>query len=214
MLIAGVPAVEMRDALRRLRDSIWPFGALMHELKMEEPLAASVLHQLLAQGLVEVAFESARERCYALTMDGTALALASASRPIKRKTADRLLAELLRRAKEINGDPGYAHYVAKVFVFGSYLTDRPDLGDVDVAVEIAPKFADPEAQAAAAQRYAEEAEGTPGRRFTGYLESLFASEIDIGKRLKSSSQYLSIHPTSDPAFGTAAPRLLYEYTPS
>lgn len=55
---------------------------------------------------------------------------------ISRKTADRLVSEVVERAKEINASPypKFMHFVKKIAVFGSYLTDKKKLGDVDIAV--------------------------------------------------------------------------------
>ncbi len=55
---------------------------------------------------------------------------------ISRKTADRIVSEVVERAKEINAAPypKFMHFVKKIAVFGSYLTDKEKLGDVDIAV--------------------------------------------------------------------------------
>lgn len=55
---------------------------------------------------------------------------------ISRKTADRIVAEVVERAKEINTSsyPKFMNFVKKVVVFGSYLTNKEKLGDVDIAV--------------------------------------------------------------------------------
>lgn len=55
---------------------------------------------------------------------------------ISRATADRIISEVVERAKEINASPypKFMHFVKKIAVFGSYLTDKEKLGDVDIAV--------------------------------------------------------------------------------
>ena len=55
---------------------------------------------------------------------------------ISRKTADRIVSEVIERAKEINASsfPKFMLSVKKIAVFGSYLTDKEKLGDVDIAV--------------------------------------------------------------------------------
>jgi len=55
---------------------------------------------------------------------------------ISRKTADRIISEVVERAKAINASPypKFMHSVEKIAVFGSYLTDKEKLGDVDIAV--------------------------------------------------------------------------------
>ena len=57
---------------------------------------------------------------------------------IKRETADRILKKMVQTAEEINSAPEtqFMYFVSKVVVFGSYLTEKERLGDIDVAVEI------------------------------------------------------------------------------
>lgn len=55
---------------------------------------------------------------------------------ISRKTADKILSEVVERAKEINASPypKFTLFIEKIAVFGSYLTDKEKLGDVDIAI--------------------------------------------------------------------------------
>lgn len=64
---------------------------------------------------------------------------------VSRKTAQRLNAELSVRASGIDDDPRFIYGVARLAVFGSYVSsDKPKLGDIDIAVELGPKEKDPE----------------------------------------------------------------------
>jgi len=55
---------------------------------------------------------------------------------IKRTTADRVIKEIIERAKEINNDDSYTYGVKALYVFGSYLTtDKPMIGDLDILVD-------------------------------------------------------------------------------
>jgi hypothetical protein len=47
--------------------------------------------------------------------------MASAARPVFRKTAERVLAEFLERAKEIKESDTYLYMVNRVIMFGSML---------------------------------------------------------------------------------------------
>src|SRR5262249_37500822 len=61
------------------------------------------------------------------------------------KTAQRLIAELTIRASEIDADPRFIYGVTRLAVFGSYVSsDKPKLGDIDIAVELGPKEKDSE----------------------------------------------------------------------
>ena len=59
---------------------------------------------------------------------------------MKRSTAERLLRELIGRVESIQGDDSLAYRVSDLVLFGSYLSDREDLGDLDVAVNIVRRF--------------------------------------------------------------------------
>lgn len=71
---------------------------------------------------------------------GSRFANAMAAKPIKRKTAEKAIANLIARAKEINKSSKYLCRVEKMTVFGSYLSDKTVLNDVDVEVIIENKF--------------------------------------------------------------------------
>ncbi len=61
---------------------------------------------------------------------------------LSRKRADELIGELLGRVELVNEDPQYIFGISRVSVFGSYLTDKEKLGDLDIAVEVGPKCRD------------------------------------------------------------------------
>ena len=86
---------------------------------------------------------------------------------VTRETADRLLDNLLTRAKEIDADPQYLYGISRLAVFGSYLTAKDKLGDIDIAVELGPKERVPERhwEACAEQRK----NGPRGQSFIEYL---------------------------------------------
>ncbi|WP_238703487.1 hypothetical protein [Arthrobacter sp. TS-15] len=80
------------------------------------------------------------------TILGNALAMAGFGKPITRKTADRLVAGLLERARDYNADGGKPLFVERLRIFGSYL--RPDvdpLGDVDVELIFGRRITEPKA---------------------------------------------------------------------
>ena len=62
---------------------------------------------------------------------------------VTRARAEVLLRDLLDRARAINEDPYYLFGVGRIEVFGSYInSDKPKLGDVDLAVGLGPKEPD------------------------------------------------------------------------
>jgi len=60
-----------------------------------------------------------------------------------RTAAERLLDEFLQRIAALNEDSRFLARVERAIVFGSYLSGGDQLGDVDVAVHLVPRSADP-----------------------------------------------------------------------
>lgn len=208
MMIVGVPAIQLRDALKGYIGTIGT-EYLASKLKVSAEKGRHIAEQLLAEGYLEVEMEHHGETYYCLTMKGAALQLASAAKPIKRATAERLVQEIIERATAINAEPSYLYRVTKLLVFGSYLTDSPTLGDVDIAVELTPKIADPDEFSAAAFKYTSDA-AAAGKRFSSFFQRLFWPQEEIERTLKN-SPYVSLHPTTDGVLKTAATRVIYEH---
>ena len=97
--------------------------------------AARVLSQLQEAGFVE----SVRGYWEATTK-GSALAMATAASPLRRETADRLVAEIVNRARLMNADSRWAYRVRTLVLFGIYArgVERPN--DVDIGCELHPRW--------------------------------------------------------------------------
>jgi predicted nucleotidyltransferase len=57
-----------------------------------------------------------------------------------RGRAEPILAGLLRRVEEVNATPHYLFRIPTVIVYGSYVRGEALLGDVDIAVDLEPKW--------------------------------------------------------------------------
>ncbi|UKA73458.1 hypothetical protein [Arthrobacter sp. FW306-06-A] len=146
-VIAGLPAPAAREFLRRIRfadfDEEWALFLL-------SSLGASGPHSTLLgfedAGYIERAeYSHGSQRWWRSTTLGNALAMASFGKPITRKTADRLVAELIERAKAYNADPTKPCFVQRLRIFGSYLDTAVDpLGDVDVELVLGQRTTDPQ----------------------------------------------------------------------
>lgn len=144
--LEGLSLLEIRNILRSLYVSDAAFGVELIAARLPGPArprtvakatAQRLIDGLIASDLVRLADKPKRaDDRYVLTDTGMSLRAASATRRFKRERADKAVARLLEVVAEINADPIYMHDVASVAVFGSYLTTEPDLGDVDVAVEL------------------------------------------------------------------------------
>lgn len=69
------------------------------------------------------------------------LASARIGNPLTRKKADELIAKALANANKLNSEPTETseygtYWITKIAVFGSYLQDSEELGDLDIAWEV------------------------------------------------------------------------------
>lgn len=195
-LIAGYPAIEVRDFLRRYRFTGFFTEAAEFDLALKPKAAAAFLNKLVNLGFIRGTGKSNGRKSFEVTSNGQALANASAARPIHRRTAERVLAQFLERVHRVNSTQAYAYRVEAVVLFGSMLTDTERLGDVDVAIRLEPKVIDENAQEqwCAARRRAAEAKG---RNFYGVLDWAMWPTQEILLQLKARSSSLSLHDFSD-----------------
>jgi hypothetical protein len=207
-VIAGVPAMELRKALRKLGGwGAWDVASLAEALGVDEAPAAQTLSALIADGYVQIKFEQDGCPYYETTVKGNALALASARKPITRAAADRLVQEAVARVEAINASPEFAYGVRKLIVFGSYLTEVAELGDVDLALELVPRFADKDRQAEAEHRRVEEARRS-GKRLRSFLDRLAWPREEIFKEVKGGRMAISLHPSTDAVLATTQTKVL------
>jgi len=111
---------------------------------------------------------------------------------ISRKTADRIVSEVVERAKEINASPypKFMHFVKKIAVFGSYLTDKEKLGDVDIAVLFERR------EEVARGNYEDDADECiriHNKNVYDFFQGLFFPEMIVKQTLQNRSKSLSIH---------------------
>lgn len=59
---------------------------------------------------------------------------------VSRKRADQLIEALLIEVERINNDPLPWYDVTKLSIFGSYLSSKSVLGDLDIAVRTTPRW--------------------------------------------------------------------------
>lgn len=148
--IGGQPIARVRDFFRTYRRQEITASSIEHHFALSRPRARTLSTVLERAGYLEPASGTRgyrSERAWTTTRLGEQLANATAAPPITRQTADRLLGELLERIRAVNEGP-YAYRVQRAFVFGSYLLpERDRLGDLDVALDLRPRFPDASEQA-------------------------------------------------------------------
>jgi len=121
--------------------------------------------------------------------------------PMRRTTADTLLAQVLERVAVVNAPTSpYAYQVASVWVFGSYLkgADRPN--DLDIAVQLKARYDDQRQ----AQTKEERREGCPDHIARVWLDRLSWPETEVQRFLKSGSPRISLHDDDDLAWVIAS----------
>ncbi len=191
--IAGQPALTIRKFLQRNNTyASIPLNAIEEELKVNSSTAKQIFQDLCRLGYIEPTDESDEENRWCVTTKGSALAGASAQKPIKRKTAERLIQQFLEQVEGINQSKEYAFRVTKVVAFGSYVSDSPDLGDIDLAITLEPVYNDQEKQRAIDNERREKAIEA-GRYFKNLFERVAWPQIEIWRILKNRSPYISLH---------------------
>jgi len=68
--------------------------------------------------------------------------MATAASPLRRETAERLIAEIIERARSINNDEKWSYRIGRLVVFGSFLGGEERPNDVDIACELRPRWSD------------------------------------------------------------------------
>jgi predicted nucleotidyltransferase len=130
----GYPAVQVRQLMRETVGRSVTLRYVQEILKCSDSSARRVMKSLEAEGLIRPVYDH-----FEPSMKGSALAMAKAAPPLRRGTADRLITEVINRARSVNGDESWAYRVRRLVVFGSCArrVDRPN--DVDIACELLPR---------------------------------------------------------------------------
>jgi len=115
--------------------------------------------------------------------------MAQKSSGILRSTAKKLLESIAQRAKEANDNPDFVYSVARIVVFGSYInTDKEKLGDLDVAVELVPRYEGDDLARAEAEAF-----NRRGPQTYSIIDRLFFAHYEVERYLRNKSKCLSLH---------------------
>ncbi len=192
-IIAGLPALTIRKFLQnnQIHDSI-PLEAIEKELEVSPTAAQQIFQDLCELGYIIPTNETGQEVRWHVTTKGNGLAGASARKPITRKTAERIVKQFLERVEHINQSSEYAYRVRQVIIFGSYVSDSPDLGDVDFAITLEPKYSDQDKQRAIENERREKA-SEAGKNFKDFFEQLIWPQEEVRRILKNRSPSISLH---------------------
>jgi hypothetical protein len=138
-VVACFPARKIRELLRQSVDSLSVRHATkILEIKTEQALR--LLERLERSVFLErnPALPNSKQS-WKRTVKGGAPANALFSTPVSRRSAEKTMSEFLDRVQQVNCNSRFLYRVRKVVVFGSFLSDVPLVGDVDLAVDLCPK---------------------------------------------------------------------------
>jgi predicted nucleotidyltransferase len=196
-MIGDLPALSARRFMQRHRDTVFAAESLKdHFPEMPDDALHRTWSVFLETGYIEFREERNGRSWYEMTTKGNALAQASAAQPISRKTAKKKLHEFMRRVEEINQNEEYAFTVVRVALFGSMLSDSPEVSDIDLAIELKARFSDKQAFRDHQQRRVELALSN-GKSFRTFVERALWPRHEILFFLKARSRVFSIHETED-----------------
>lgn len=167
---------------------------IVRRLKMEKSAVRNTIHHLLQEEyMVWQQLGNNSKRLYVLesTDKGRRFGISKANPPISREKAEVLLLELIERAKEINGNSDLVYYVARLKVFGSYLSDKKVLGDLDVGYKLEQKYVGNEITRRSNQRI--ELALKMGRHFRSSIEKFSWPRREVEKFLRTRKKGLSLH---------------------
>jgi hypothetical protein len=191
--IAGIPVLKVRKLMRR-RD----FNELeaAHFLEVSPPLRVyEVLDRLIDEGYAEwVGHHAFEHGPYRASDQGLRLANASAAKPITRATVERKLNEFLERVRVANSRKEFLFGVRRAWVFGSYLSDKERLSDLDLNLEMVCKI--PKGKFGQYRELMKErvrAAIIAGRTFSNSSQQSMWPETEVLLFLKNRSHVYSFH---------------------
>jgi len=207
-IIAGFPAIIARDFLMKFMDRLFTADDVVHHFKTDTSAATVIIKNLMEIEYVEPV-EIRKNQFWSVTTAGRTLALASAAKPILRKTADKKIAELLERVAIINSSNHYVYAVTKVVVFGSYLSEQDRINDVDIAIALEKKTMSAARFEDLCKRSIQKAQ-KDGRRFSTQVEMIYWPQQEVHLFLKSRSKAISLHSLHDEVLSTAKQKVVFE----
>jgi hypothetical protein len=194
--IAGQPALAIRELLKKTQTYGGTLSDIANQLHVDQKTAQEIFDTLCAEGYIEPVEtpDNADENdiYWQNTLNGNSLAIATARKPIARQTAERLLNEFLQRVKEINDCADYAYYVKQVVIFGSYLSDSPNLGDIDLAIWVEHRYNDMQERSRNIEKRIMLALEN-GRRFKTFWAEWCWPYTEVIRFLRNRSPSISIH---------------------
>jgi predicted nucleotidyltransferase len=206
--IAGQPAAAIRSFLRRSCGDCWDLSYAMKRLRADKVSARKIVAELATRGFIELNTSFGAGEYWKNTIRGNALAGATAARPLLRGSADKRLNEFLERVEEVQTNPYYLYKVSRVILFGSYLTSKERINDIDLCVGLVVKEKDKDKQDRLRERRVTEALRR-GKTFKSFIDRLTWPEAEVLKFIKAKSRSISLHTESDMPLMAGNSKVIY-----
>lgn len=206
--LGGIPAVKVRDFVKRYRHVEWTQNQVEDELLVSAGTANLILLELLDKGVVRQDSRQRKEGLWSVSDTAGSFINANAAPQIHRKKAEELVKLVLTRVEEVNSRPHFLFRVEKLLVFGSFLSMKPLLGDVDLAIRLMPKVSDKDRHRELSMQRVQEA-CKSGRSFSTFLDQLNWPRREVELHLKQRSRYISLHNDDDEVLTKTASKILY-----
>ena len=205
--IAGYPALAIRDFLKRQGSLYFSLHAATERLQISEAEADRLMKQLEKLGFIRK--RGKQDTWYRTTVKGNALAGASAAKLLSRKSAEKRLSEFMARVREVNESQPFVFKVDTVVLFGSFLSEKERIGDIDLAVELKPKT-EGSAEFKSMRDARINTAIAAGQRFSSFLDRMMWPTTEVYRFLKSRARAISLHDLNDiSGMATARYRVLH-----
>lgn len=192
---ADVPAMRVRDLIRNVGPN-GLFGVEFAEsvLGTSEKQSKILIDELERRGFIER--DCSTSEWWRTTLKGSALALATAAKPIRRHSAEDILKRFLKRVLLVRDNAHYLLRVEQVVLFGSMVTESQTVNDIDLGISLQRKEPDDDIYKERADQL-RRAAAASGRRFPRDADWFAWPATHVKLFLKSRSRALSIHPLDD-----------------
>jgi len=187
----GQPTREIRDYFRFVGLGTFDAEDLRTSLKLSADETRVVLSGLLADSYIDPAPPRDGVTEYGLAIKGRQLAAAKFAPQISRSVGEQLLAGVLTRAADEDAQRQFVFCVTKIALFGSMLGDSEMVSDVDLALEVTPRFEGDEFRARSQRRIDLAEQG--GKRFRSMIASVVWPRMEVTEYLRGGARYVSIH---------------------
>lgn len=170
--IGKYSVITIRKFLKHLKNNFCSENEITnfiaYVLKINKITAEEIFEILKNEKLIEI-IKDRDIFFWTTTIKGNSLSMASAAKPILRKTAEKIIKNFLERVHHINEDNYYLYKIKKVIVFWSYLSSQEKLGDIDIAIKLIPIESNEKKQSILVQKRAKETI-EKGRNFSSFIE--------------------------------------------